>query len=211
MDDDDVDEDEEKVVVAEKGQWYGKSRRLDESEFYPVDEEFLDKMRIKHKNEAAMTSIVKEIISYGLFILNIYFISYGNRDPMSWTLKNLMEESFITNPGFHEIVTSNDLWNWIHNTAVPGLRAQSFYNGMPAYGLRGFMGDKTNRIMGYGVLRQVRIKPNSCLVDVRVRNITQECAQVCFYEAKKNAISTRFLNLHSFPFSILFTGNPIDK
>ena len=178
MDDDDVEEDEEKAIVAEEALWYGESRRQDDGAFYPVDEGCLEKMRKKRQDEVAMTAIVKEIIIYGIFIINIYFISYGNRHPMSYTLKNLMEESFITNPKFDKIVTSNDWWNWVHNTAVPAVRAQKHYNGMPAYGLRGFMGDKANRIMGYAVLRQIRVKPNSCPVDMRVKGITQECAQV---------------------------------
>ena len=178
LDDDDVDEDEEKVIVAEKALWYQKSRKPDDSEIYPIDEGVLDTIRKARMDEVAMNSIVKEIISYGIFILNIYFISYGNRHPMSYRLKHVMEESFITNPGFDKIVTSNDWWNWVHTTALPGLRAQNHYNGMPAYGYRGFMGDKQNRVMGYGILRQIRVKPNTCKVDPRVKNITQECSQV---------------------------------
>lgn len=65
----------------------------------------------------------------------------------------------------------------MHATAVDDVRAQSWYNGLPPYGLRGFMGDKVNRIMGYAVLRQIRVKPNTCRVDHRVHQITQECAQ----------------------------------
>ena len=45
---------------------------------------------------------------------------------------------------------------------MPELRAQAHYNGVPPHGLRGFVGDHTNRLMGYGVLRQIRVKPNSC-------------------------------------------------
>ena len=40
----------------------------------------------------------------------------------------------------------------------------------------GYIGDHTNRMMGYAVLRQVRVVPNSCRVDHRVHSITQECA-----------------------------------
>lgn len=186
LDDDDIDEDEEKVRVAENSLRVRESKMSASTEFHPIDEVILASMRKARIEEAEMKSIVKEIIGYGVFILLIYFISYGNRHPMSYTLKNQINEAFITDPGFDQIVTSNDWWNWIHSTAVDALRAQRYYNGMPAYGLRGFIGDKTNRIMGYGVLRQVRVKPNTCQVDSRVKNITQECAQVRLHECHKN-------------------------
>lgn len=179
LDDDNVDEDEEIVIVAEESLWYGKRKSQIPDDYLPVDEATLDIMRTARETEVIMWNIVHEIISFGIFILVVYFISYGNRDPMSFTLKNQVEEAFITDNGFDQILTSNDWWNWVHSTAIPALRAQTYYNGLPAYGLRGFMGDRTNRLMGYGVLRQVRVIPNTCLVDKRVHNITQECSQVC--------------------------------
>ena len=41
---------------------------------------------------------------------------------------------------------------------------------------RRFIGDYQNRIMGYGWLRQVRVKPNSCKVHSTIYNLTQNCA-----------------------------------
>ena len=178
LDDDDVEEDEEKAQIAEEALWHRRSRRQDTSEFYPIDEPFLEILRRARIQEVEMWSVVKELIAYAFFIMIVYFISYGNRDIMSYKLQAQMSHAFIFEPGFDQIVTSNDWWDWCHKTAVDGLRAQSFYNGMPPYGLRGFIGDKTNRILGYGVLRQVRVKPITCRVVKRVHNITQECAQV---------------------------------
>ena len=60
---------------------------------------------------------------------------------------------------------------------VTELKAQSLYNRNPPYGLRGFIGDTTNRIIGYGILRQIRVKKNSCKVHPAVYDMTQECAQ----------------------------------
>ena len=178
LDDDDVEEDEEKAELAEEALWNRRSRRQDNSEFYPIDEMFLVLLRRERIKEVEMQSVVKEIIAYAFFIMIVYFISYGNRDTMSYKLQAQMTQTFVIEPGYDKIVTSNDWWDWCHKTAVNGLRAQSFYNGMPPYGLRGFIGDKTNRILGYGVLRQIRVQPNTCRVDKRVHNITQECAQV---------------------------------
>lgn len=179
LDDDDVDEDEGKMILAETSQSEQKIQKYPQfSSHQPIDEITLDRMRQARKEEIEMRAIVKEIVGYAFFILIIYFISYGNRHPMSYNLKSQIEQAFIIDPGFNNIITSNDWWEWVQKVAVPALRAQSYYNGVPAYELRGYIGDKTNRIMGYGVIRQVRVIPNICRVDKRVQNITQECAQV---------------------------------
>ena len=104
-------------------------------------------------------------------------MSYGNRDTNSYRMQQVLHKSFVEKTGFNQIISSNDWWEWAHKTVINELRAQNFYNGDPPYGLRGYVGDKTNRIMGYGVLRQVRVTPNSCPVDERVHAITHECAQ----------------------------------
>ena len=40
----------------------------------------------------------------------------------------------------------------------PGLRANEWYNGEQPYGLAGFIGDFTSRMVGYATLRQLRVK-----------------------------------------------------
>ena len=143
----------------------------------PIDEDHLEQIRAARRREVEMWSVVKELVVYTVFIILIYIVSYGNRDPNSYRFQELMQNNFILRPGFDRIRTSNDWWQWAHTTVVDQLRAQSYYNGHPPYGLRGYIGDKTNRILGHAVLRQIRVKPNSCRVDKRVRNVTQECAQ----------------------------------
>ncbi len=41
--------------------------------------------------------------------------------------------------------------------------------------MRGFLNDRVNRMMGYGVLRQVRVKPNTCQVEERMKRVSTEC------------------------------------
>lgn len=48
------------------------------------------------------------------------------------------------------------MWTWLRTSLVPGLRVPKWYNGDPPIGLRGFLADRSNRLMGYGTLRQVR-------------------------------------------------------
>lgn len=52
--------------------------------------------------------------------------------------------------------TTDDFWRWAQNVIMQEIRVQRYYNNAPPYGLRGFLDDKANRIIGYPILRQVR-------------------------------------------------------
>ncbi|GBM05889.1 hypothetical protein AVEN_172355-1, partial [Araneus ventricosus] len=56
------------------------------------------------------------------------------------------------------ITSTADFYKWTRNTLIPELIVGKWYNGDQPFGLRGFLNDRVNRIMGYGILRQVRIK-----------------------------------------------------
>jgi len=48
-------------------------------------------------------AIVRELFGYIFFILIVYVISYGNRDPKSFMFKNVIENNFIIQPGFDKV------------------------------------------------------------------------------------------------------------
>ena len=174
--DDDVEDDEKDPVLADESEWMGdplKSR----GPAQPIDDVKLDLIRIRRVKELEMWAIVKELSGFFFFFLITFLVNYLNRDPNSYLLQDQLRYNFITKNGFDKVKTSDDLWKWIHKTALPEMKASSWYNGQPPYGLRGFIGDKQSRMMGYGTLRQVRVKPNTCRVHSAVINLTQECAQ----------------------------------
>ena len=53
-------------------------------------------------------NIVRELLSYCVFVTIVYIISYGNRDPMSFKMQNHMRKVFVEEKGFDKIITSND-------------------------------------------------------------------------------------------------------
>ncbi len=175
LDRSDIDEDEEreKIVYFDHA---GNGKNF-ASVSAPIDDEKLELLRTERKNEVAMWRILRELAGYAIFIGVVYALSFGHRDPAAFRLKTALEKSFIKRTEFHKVRNSNDWWRWAHKTLIPQLRAQNHYNGVPPFGLRGFIGDHTNRIMGYALLRQVRVRPNSCRVDNRVKVITEECAR----------------------------------
>ena len=42
------------------------------------------------------------------------------------------------------------------------MRVQPWYNGREPYGLKGYLNDRVNRLIGYAIVRQVREEMGTC-------------------------------------------------
>ena len=60
-------------------------------------------------------------------------------------------------------------------TLIPNVRVQNWYNGDPPYGLRGYLDDRVNRIIGYALVRQVREKVGNCHSPLLMRDYVDSC------------------------------------
>ena len=49
---------------------------------------------------------------------------------------------------FNKVREVNQWWMWVNHTLIPNVRVQNWYNGAPPYGLRGYLDDRVNRIIG---------------------------------------------------------------
>ena len=56
----------------------------------------------------------------------------------------------------------NEWYFWMKRTLIPNVRVQPWYNDDPPYGLKGYLNDRANRIIGYAIIRQVREKMGTC-------------------------------------------------
>ena len=173
---DDVEDDEIDPTLSDDSMWESNDSHFRESK-EPIDEIKLDLIRLRMQKELETWAIVKELTSFFFFIVIAFLVNYMNRDLNCYRFQHQLRHNFIYKNGFDKVRTSNDLWKWMHITAVTELKAAAWYNGQPPYGMRGYIGDMQSRVMGYGTLRQVRVKPNSCRVHRAVLNLTQECAQ----------------------------------
>jgi hypothetical protein len=57
-----------------------------------------------------------------------------------------------------------DFWDWSMNVLAPGLRANKWYDGSQPYNLAGYLNDKTSRMIGWALIRQVRVMNGKKLV-----------------------------------------------
>uniref|UniRef100_A0A2L2YFJ8 Polycystic kidney disease protein 1-like 2 n=1 Tax=Parasteatoda tepidariorum TaxID=114398 RepID=A0A2L2YFJ8_PARTP len=180
---DEEDEDEEPPELASDEEWLHKDPDTKSEKakllYKPADMEKMERAKLERMKELQMTSILKEMISYAFFIWILTILSYGNRDPSAYYMRQNLKDTFIRegneNHDFMAITSTADFYKWTREVLVPELIVGKWYNGDQPFGLRGFLNDRVNRIMGYGVLRQVRIKERSCNVDKRVKSITEVC------------------------------------
>lgn len=75
-----------------------------------------------------------------------------------------------------QVRSSSDWWIWAKSVILQELRAQRDYNNNPPYGLRGFLNDKTNRIMGPAILRQIRSKRHKCVPPETIDIVINTCS-----------------------------------
>ena len=61
----------------------------------PPDEETLYKAREERLKEVRMCAILKEIITYFLFLFLLLFVAYGNRDPHAYLLQKALNDQFV--------------------------------------------------------------------------------------------------------------------
>ena len=162
------------------------------------DQDWLEPLRFKRIQEGEMNAVISELVVYMIYLFIVLKISYGNRDinayPMKTNLLNTVVHGGVsigdyptfTHPqsgkhvenrwkDFSKVRTSNHWWLWLHTTLLPSVRVQNWYNDDPPYGLRGYMDDRVNRIIGYAIVRQVREKAGTCRTHVMMRDFVDSC------------------------------------
>jgi hypothetical protein len=109
-----------------------------------------------------MWSIIQEIYSYLFFLLILYSISYVNCNNNTFFevkhLRNYFLNIKYSSNDYTKISTIDEYWNWLENCFVSNIRAQQWYNGDPPWNLNGFINDKSNRLIGWATMRQLRVK-----------------------------------------------------
>ncbi|CAF0859705.1 unnamed protein product [Rotaria sordida] len=122
--------------------------------------------REQRLKEIQMWSIIQELITYFIFLILICVITYSNREQNSFFqvqhLRKYLLNARKTNYDYTQISTINEYWKWLENSFIENLRAQQWYNGEIPQNLNGYLNDKSNRLIGWSTMRQLRIKSNFC-------------------------------------------------
>ncbi|GAA51570.1 polycystic kidney disease protein 1-like 2 [Clonorchis sinensis] len=123
----------------------------------PPDPDELERARLYRLKQRRANDIIREIFFYVIFLILLLVITMSFRAPFGFNLKKHLEQSFFDET-FTEMNTVEDFYEWTRAKLIPGLRAKRWYNRDPPLYMRGFLEDRTDRIIGYGLLRQLRVK-----------------------------------------------------
>ncbi|XP_023236367.1 uncharacterized protein LOC111635594 [Centruroides sculpturatus] len=181
-DEDDADEDEEDPQLEKDEEWLHKPVpiRPERHMYRPLDPKAIEAARQEREKELRLHSLMKEICGYGAFLWLVIVMCMAERDPNGYYMRLNLINDFIK-PGdlwndFNNVNTEVRFWNWTNEALIPELIAGDWYNGLPPLGLRGFLDDRNNLKISYAIMRQIRIKPNSCAVAKQMKEFTPECA-----------------------------------
>ncbi|GAB1597495.1 polycystic kidney disease protein 1-like 2 [Argonauta hians] len=176
------EEEEETLEMAEDEEFLHSSNgfgaaKPKKSAYKPPDQESLGKMREQRLKEIKMWEVIKEITYYAFFLWILMVISYRNRSPDAFRTKVSLENILVHHPSndFIHVNNTQGFWSWAKTNLVDALRATKYYNGAPPLLLRGYLSDKTSRIMGYAVMRQLRANTKPCKMVKQFDSLDLEC------------------------------------
>ena len=162
------------------------------SKFQPskteANKSFMAKLKHRKVTEYEIKQLLSEVSIYLVYITIVLTIAYGYRDQHTFLQKQSLESSIIhgglsceivekddprykkcTNDdysldkiNFMKTKSVNDWYKWLDKTLFPNVRVQPWYNGKQPYGLRGYLDDRANQIIGYAIIRQIRQKEGHC-------------------------------------------------
>ena len=168
----------------------------------PVMKDLFYQNLTKRKNqEYEMKALLRDMAIYACYTIVVLIVSYGNRDYNNFLQKEALKTAVIhgglicgvgpeddpryieCDPedvprreiDFMQVKHVNDWYYWLNNTVKPNVRVQAWYNGKPPYGLRGYLDDKANRIIGYAIVRQIREAPGTCRSPKLIRDAIEHC------------------------------------
>ncbi|CAF4158129.1 unnamed protein product, partial [Adineta steineri] len=133
--------------------------------------------RNQRLKQIQMLTIIREFLITLIFAILVLLITYLNREENSFFQVSHSRAYFLdqrqTTVDYTKINTIDQYWYWLENSFVSNIRAQQWYNGdIPQY-LNGFLNDKSNRLIGWATMRQLRIKSELC-PDQRIVSICED-------------------------------------
>ncbi|KAI3380764.1 hypothetical protein SNEBB_003260 [Seison nebaliae] len=137
----------------------------------------LKEARAKRQKELEMMKVLKEIVTFCIFLMLLYVVAYGNRDARMFNMTDHLETVYANDRlyPFENVNSFSDFFRWFDNVLIPNFRATEWYNGDQPVNERGFIGDRANRLLGYGIVRQIRVKHETCKVVKQMGKFYRDC------------------------------------
>jgi Polycystin cation channel len=131
-------------------------------------------LREQRSKELQMRSILHEIFMHLSFLILVTIIAHSFVQSSAFQQVQHFDKVFSNARSAHanyrkDIRTVDQYWLWLERSFLENIRAQAWYNGHAPRNLSGYIDDKTNRLIGWATMRQLRITPTnqSCRLSTR--------------------------------------------
>ncbi|XP_076075499.1 polycystin-1-like protein 2 [Mytilus galloprovincialis] len=138
----------------------------------PLKPKKLARLKEKRQQRLRMQEIFIELVLYMIFLAVLYCVSFSNRDPRWYNVKNHLEQQLITTNNitagdstlkYDQVTTASNLYVWIDDTLIPFLFPRYHSNGDQLNADRRlYVQDNVNFRVGPLRLRQLRAVAEPC-------------------------------------------------
>lgn len=126
-----------------------------------IDRSKFNRIREKYSKEKRASSLIRELITYSIFLIVLLVVCYTNKDLQSFNYQNQLKKLFGVNEkrnnSLEDIVEVSDFWKWSRNVFLNGIKSYNWYNSIQT-SLNNYLNDHTSFIIGYPIIRQLRVK-----------------------------------------------------
>ncbi|CAL8108414.1 unnamed protein product [Calicophoron daubneyi] len=141
----------------------------------PPDPTEIERARAYRLKQRKANDVMREVIFYSIFFVLLLVVTTGFRDPNATYMRRNLQTTFFPAETFDNMRTVKQFYVWVEKNLIPGLRASRWYNNDPQIYQRGYLADRTDRIIGYCLMRQLRVRSDSCIVVNKMRPLFKDC------------------------------------
>ncbi|XP_065660264.1 uncharacterized protein LOC105848477 isoform X7 [Hydra vulgaris] len=188
------------VLLVQDKSWLNKLKGLptiferEDIELQPLDSTKVKEMQEKRLKDLKMHALTNEIVLYTIYAVLVMLIGYMTRENVAFNQTRNIQELFNLTPRgipwpreyskiYSKIQSSQDVWLWLEEFFLVQVYPVPWYNLSDTYANKDkkdfpgklFLNDLTSKIVNGIRIRQIRVKPNTCIKANSVANFTIDC------------------------------------
>ncbi|XP_065681247.1 uncharacterized protein LOC101237406 [Hydra vulgaris] len=188
------------VLLVQDKSWLNKLKGVPtiferkDIELQPLDSTKVKEMQEKRFKDLKMHALTNEIVLYTIYAVLVMLIGYMTRENVAYNQTRNVQELFNLTPRgipwpreyskiYGKIQSSQDIWLWLEEFFLVQVYPVPWYNLSDTYankdkkGFPGklFLSDLSSKIVNGIRIRQIRVKPNTCIKANYVADFTIDC------------------------------------
>ncbi|XP_061439044.1 polycystin-2 isoform X2 [Rhineura floridana] len=134
--------------------------------------------------ERYLKSVLRELITYLIFLLVLSFLSYGMVSSNMYYYTRVMSQLFLDTPiskmektNFKTLSTMEDFWKFSEGPLLDGLYWEMWYNNKTVAENRSFIYHE-NLLLGVPRIRQLKVRNGTCSIPEDLKDEIKDCYDV---------------------------------